>query len=275
METSIPSFVSALITAVRSRPFVTDKVTATTWPSGAPFFFHGSPLEIQSQIKDLGGVLKQPCIFLIEFIEDEINLDRTKNVGASPKLKMFFMDKYNEEYTIDQQYTNVIDVMDELVREFIAVCQRNRYILRMFDYGTIRHSKWGIYRKDKGNLTPIFSEKLSGVELNVTLDIDKILDITCSDTGGVGVCATLVELLEVRTPAQIEDALEDAGVEEAVKDLICEPVTVRNSDSTFSEEVTHGQTLVLDDYDIDVYLNAVLIDSDTAPAMTDIIINIS
>lgn len=273
METSIPSFVSSLVAGVRTRAFTTAKIAATTWPTNAPFFFHGSPLEIQSQISGLKDPFKWPAIFLIEYIEDEINLNRTRNVGAAPKLKMFFMYPYRESYTINQQYTNVIDVMDELAREFIAVCQKSRYILRLESYGTIRHSKWGIYRKDKGNLTPIFPEKLSGVELNITLEIDKVIDIQCGELDGA-LCPTFSELMETRSAAQIVEAIEDAGKEEDVQDLICGPVIVRNSDDSYHEEVTQGNTLTLPDTDVVVNFNGDEIQNDTVPAMTDIIINI-
>lgn len=55
----------------------------------------------------------------------------------------------------------------------------------------------------------------------------------------------------------------------------CEPVTVRNSDSSFLEEPASGETLVLEDYTINVILDGVTVATDTAPAMTDITVNIN
>jgi hypothetical protein len=55
----------------------------------------------------------------------------------------------------------------------------------------------------------------------------------------------------------------------------CEPVTVRNSDSTYLEELASGETLVLPDYTINVILDGVTVDSETVPAMTDIEVNIN
>jgi hypothetical protein len=55
----------------------------------------------------------------------------------------------------------------------------------------------------------------------------------------------------------------------------CEPVIVRNSDSTYLEEPASGETLVLEDYTINVILDGVTVDSETVPAMTDIEVNIN
>lgn len=54
----------------------------------------------------------------------------------------------------------------------------------------------------------------------------------------------------------------------------CEDATVRNSDSSYSEEVEAGGVLVLADITYRVYANGELISTTTNPAMSDYVINI-
>lgn len=54
----------------------------------------------------------------------------------------------------------------------------------------------------------------------------------------------------------------------------CEAGTVENSNQTFSEEVASGGTLSLPDTTINVFINGNLNQSETAPAMIDLDINI-
>ena len=54
----------------------------------------------------------------------------------------------------------------------------------------------------------------------------------------------------------------------------CDPAIVENSDESFSESIASGGTYVLEDYTVNVYVDEVLEDTSTAPAMTDLEINI-
>jgi hypothetical protein len=54
----------------------------------------------------------------------------------------------------------------------------------------------------------------------------------------------------------------------------CEGVTVRNSDSTFLEEPASGETLVLEDYTVNINLDGSTVATEVFPAMVDLTINI-
>lgn len=53
------------------------------------------------------------------------------------------------------------------------------------------------------------------------------------------------------------------------------PVRVHNSDDTFDEEVASGGTLLLEDYQVEVFLDGVSVATDSFPAMIDQTINIT
>jgi hypothetical protein len=55
----------------------------------------------------------------------------------------------------------------------------------------------------------------------------------------------------------------------------CADATVENSDASFSEQIPSGDTAILDDTIINVYVNGTLNQSITRPSMIDRTINIS
>ncbi len=57
--------------------------------------------------------------------------------------------------------------------------------------------------------------------------------------------------------------------------VVCEPVTVENSDESYQQSVASGGTLVLPDDTFNVYLNTVLQSSVTDPVLTNTTINIT
>lgn len=64
--------------------------------------------------------------------------------------------------------------MANLVKNFINTLYNSKYIGRFEDYETINHVNFGVYVTDKGNTKSIFSDQLSGVELNITLPFRKL-----------------------------------------------------------------------------------------------------
>lgn len=55
----------------------------------------------------------------------------------------------------------------------------------------------------------------------------------------------------------------------------CAAANVHNSNNTFDEDIASGGSLELEDTDINVYVNGILNQSTTAPAMIDLNININ
>jgi len=179
MITQVKDFISGIVSNVRTTTFVTGKVSSSAWESGAPFYFHGTPLEINVLLGQVpSSKNKYPAIFLFEPILMNENNDITQVVGASPKLQIYFMHDWasQEQWTTGDHYTNIIDDMDELKREFIKKLKANKYVKKITDYSTVRHAKWGLFFNDQGYKNQVFNDQLSGVELEITLDIKRIID---------------------------------------------------------------------------------------------------
>lgn len=179
MITLVKDFISTIITDVRATSFVTGKVSGGSWISGAPFYFYGTPIEVNHDLLDVrAGQNKFPAVFLFDPIDTLENDDMMVNVGASPNLKIFFMNDWRnqEGWTTEDHYDNIIADMDSLKREFIKKLKANKYVLEVTTYSTARHAKWGLFINNKGYKDPVFNEKLSGVSLDITIDIDKLID---------------------------------------------------------------------------------------------------
>ena len=94
----------------------------------------------------------------------------------------------------------------------------------------------------------------------------------------LGACPTLCEQIQLSDAESIVDCFDEEK-EQEIKDLICdltpcEDATVRNSDSTYTQTVASGSTLILADTAFEIYVNGNLNQQFTAPSMKDLIINI-
>lgn len=177
MKANVPDLVETLITTLRTTDFVEGKVTAGDWKSGAPFYFHGTPIALSEDIKIRDYQDKFPAILLFEIIEEEENRDMMQNVASSPRLRLFFMDESgNEAWDTDDHYTNVINDMNTLKENFLMVTERHKHVLKLTTHKTIKHAKWGLFVVNKGHTSNLFDEKLSGVEVDITINIDKLID---------------------------------------------------------------------------------------------------
>lgn len=179
MITQVKDFVGSIVAGVRTSTFVADKVASGKWLSGAPYYFHGTPIEINNILSKIrSGKSKFPAVFLFEPITTSENDDRMSNVGASPQLQLYFMNDWanQQQWDTDDHYTNIINDMDSLKREFIKELKKNEYVLDISTYTTFRHAKWGLFFNNEGYKQQVFNDMLSGVELNITVEIDKIID---------------------------------------------------------------------------------------------------
>ena len=179
MITQVKDFISTIVADVRTSTYVQGKVDSGKWLSGAPYYYHGTPIEINNILSKLRkGKSKFPAVLLYEPITMGENDDRMSNVGATPQLEIYFMNDWagQQKWDTDDHYTNIIDDMDALKREFIKSLKKNKNVLEVSDYTTIRHAKYGLFFNNEGYKTQVFNDMLSGVQLNITVEIDKIID---------------------------------------------------------------------------------------------------
>lgn len=175
MTTQINEFIGDIIDEVRLTEFVVSK----GWDTNAPFYFYGTPIEINKELSRFKrGSKKFPAIFLLEPFTVNENDDMMLNVGASPSINLYFMSNYATrlDWDTEEHYENIIKDMESLKNEFIRNLKANKFVLNIDSYDTVRHANWGLFINNKGNKEPVFDEKLSGIELSIQFDIDKLIE---------------------------------------------------------------------------------------------------
>lgn len=179
MITQVNQFISTIVAELRTTTFVQNKIAEGSWKTGSPYYWFGTPMEINNTLNNIrDGRNKFPAVFLFEPFSVVENEDMMLNVGATPTVNLYFLQSWAgmEKWLTSDHYTNIIDDMDTLKREFIKKLKGNKYVLQVETYNTTRHVKMGIFVANKGYKTPIFDAQTSGVELSITFDIDKIID---------------------------------------------------------------------------------------------------
>ena len=141
----------------------------------SPFYFHGTPIMINehlSQIKDDRN--KLPMVYLLEIMRENFDTDPESAIDRTSDITLFFMDISRfEQWTTDQHYTNAINPMRNLAQSFIDSVDNKNGVGKFANYTTISHANFGIYFTNQGHQTPIFNEKISGVELQISLPFRK------------------------------------------------------------------------------------------------------
>jgi hypothetical protein len=154
-------------------------VTATSFVLQAPYYFHGSPMQVNNEhIAISDSANKYPLIYLVEALTDNVydELDgKDKDMG----LRIFFLDSLdskNDEVT--QHFTNVVKPLNASLDYFVEKLKGNAYTLP-FSYDVTNRIKVGTYTTNQGNTAEIFSDSLDGVEFVSTLTVNKSTVCAC------------------------------------------------------------------------------------------------
>ncbi len=148
-------------------------VIGSTWTANAPYYFHGTPIAVNEQLRKIQiGKQKASMIYLAEILRERINNDPLSRIASEQDIALFFMDNANfPDWTTTQHYTNVITPMRALVTEFITALKASPRVGEFEEYDLINHAKWGLYIDNKGHKKNIFDENLSGVEMQINLPL--------------------------------------------------------------------------------------------------------
>jgi hypothetical protein len=149
----------------------------TEYKTGYPYYFHGTYLAIDNELKKITNSQKKyPIIYFAETFSDRENLNPLSQIGDTVTSAMYFMTSANfRDWLTEDHYDFVIDEIDELVTKFIAKLKSNSFIQynELEEIERVRHAKWGLYVENKGHTTNLFTDNLSGVELRLTIPLRK------------------------------------------------------------------------------------------------------
>lgn len=150
---------------------------------GSPmFYFHGTPMATGNELSKINeSSEKTPMAYLLEIVTDIKDNDPESLIDRNSDVSLFFLDEANfGDWDTDQHYSNAIVPMMNYAELFVKYLDSTSGIGKIDSYQLTYHAKFGLnIRTNSGHIQNLFPEKLSGVQLRVTLPI--LRSLTCSD----------------------------------------------------------------------------------------------
>jgi hypothetical protein len=143
----------------------------TIYTVPTPYFWNGTMQMINKRLNgDNDNFSKYPAILLVDVFRTTRITDPTSPYFAEPRVFVAFLKESLIDYGSDLQ-NPIINEMQELAEDFISACQANPFIGRFDEFEITRHANFGVYATDRGHISTIIDEQLSGVVVEVTLPI--------------------------------------------------------------------------------------------------------
>jgi hypothetical protein len=147
-----------------------------------PIWFAGSPLSVNKKIDEIPTPqYKVPMVWLHEVIRERRIQTSDSTLEREAQIRLFFLDEadFSTWETSTNQatyYTKVIDGMDRLAEYMKEKMYNSMYFGKFEEYNITSFAKFGIYVDNKGVENSVFNDQLSGVELSMTLPVNKVLN---------------------------------------------------------------------------------------------------
>jgi len=169
---TVSSITGCVITLIGDDAIIVDSFTLPT-----VYFFHGTVKETNITLtKRQYDTDKTPLVYLLEIFSERFNEDVDEFERVSD-LRLFFLTHANfEEWEVDDFYANSIKPMQRLVQHFIDTLNKQVRVQQIRDYELTNLSRFGVYVNNKGFEATLFEDKLSGVELRISLELRKPTD---------------------------------------------------------------------------------------------------
>lgn len=154
----------------------TDLSSTTSFSINAPYYFNGTRIATNKKRRNANSFDQCPFVWIAEpFVTNE-NKDPLSIIAAEPSLQIFFLDNSNfDNWETSDKYSNVINPMDEISQAFYEKLRTTRATFgKVTSWRAVRHATFG-KEAENGPVSSIFNEKLSGVEVNFSVEILKDL----------------------------------------------------------------------------------------------------
>jgi len=157
-------------------------IAATSFDLYKPYFFHGTPIGTEEQLVKIDDASKKtPMVWMLENYIDE-PYDEFSAFEKDVNAKWFFLTQCDPEQMQSPELNhNCIKPMERLAQEFLKKLNNlpARFYMDEYRPQFITHSKFGVYITNKGVQKSMFNDKLSGVELDKPIIVNK--DYKCPD----------------------------------------------------------------------------------------------
>jgi hypothetical protein len=167
----VGSLFNILLSKTSSQPAPPDSGTFDLY---TPKFFHGTPMQQEVELGHIKNQqLKTPMIYLMEPYKSRIDGSWESSIYSRTPVTLCFLAEADiQRLKTDELQYNAVKPMYNLCQDFVAQLIESRmFYTDELDYSITAHSKFGINIRDAGTKQTLFTENLSGVTLDIGLDL--------------------------------------------------------------------------------------------------------
>lgn len=161
----------------------TDTISVLTFDLYEPKFFHGTPIQQETELTKIKTSDKTPMIYLIEPYKQVFDTDALSAIDRTVDCSICFLTQADiSRWLTEDFYHNSITPMKNLFEDFLIILKEsNLFYSALQKASPVYHTKFGINLKAGGTNQLLFSEKLSGLAVDISLQIYKDDSCGCGD----------------------------------------------------------------------------------------------
>lgn len=151
-------------------------ITVASFEMYHPHFFHGTPISTGVELdKKKQAFDKIPMVWFLEQFTDTFNTDNNSPIERKIKGRLFFLSTGNpKDWQTEQAWRDGILPMARLQERFEKQLMEMNWLFQTeasqnepaFEYDTEYYHQFGVYITNKGMPEQLWTDKLSGVEMN-------------------------------------------------------------------------------------------------------------
>jgi hypothetical protein len=160
-----------------------ETISALSFTLRVPFFCHGTPLQTEAENAKVSVNVKTPMVYVMEPYQPDYNYDENSSIDSLTDLKICFLTQAEvNKWVTDDFYHNAINPMKNLMEDFIQmIIDSNLFHTAKMRASPMFHTKFGINIRDLGTKKLWFSENLSGVSVDLRLEMYKADECECTE----------------------------------------------------------------------------------------------
>lgn len=138
-------------------------------------FFYGNIRETANELKDYEQSRdKTPMLYMYEEFKERFNEDPETNIERESDLRLFFLTQADFQDWQRQDFQDgAVMPMRRLTERFIEELRNAKRVTQLTSYETITKTRFGVFVNDKGIDSAYWADNLSGIELRITIELDR------------------------------------------------------------------------------------------------------
>lgn len=168
IEYVVDEFVQDEYLILKGSPIITE-----CFELPSPYYLTGSPIMTSTELSQVKSDLsRHPFIWLLEVFSTDYNANSDNPIASTSRLRLFLFDYADDEHWLNSDHrVNVLRPMRSLGDLLLSNIQNDKRVVDLNNYSVYDRPDFGNYQVNKGNISSILPESLSGIELIVEIPI--------------------------------------------------------------------------------------------------------